>query len=635
MKFAGIRQTVFGVSHAVVFAAALTAAFLLRFEFSLPDEEWRHLSIGVALAVPLKLMVWWAGGGFAKGSWRFAGMADMHRVVLSNFAASSAFAITARMTAGAEFPRSIYLIDLLISLLATGGLRLAGRIAIELRSTIRPLSARKSVLIYGAGAAGVSLVREIRSNPAICCEILGFLDDDPAKRNTGLMRAQVLGAGRDAPRIVERFKKRGRRVDEIIIAMPSATGRQVREAVANCRAAGVTCRIVPGLADLLTGKVLSRQVRKVRMDEVLGREPVEMDEKLVRTHLAGRSVMVTGAAGSIGSEICRQILRTEASRLVLVDRAESDMYRIELELARQSSGVQVATEMGDIQDLARMDDIIRRNSVEVIFHAAAYKHVPMMESHVCEAVKNNILGTWNLVKAARQNSVASFLMISSDKAVRPSSIMGATKRAAELILSAMENSSTRFVSVRFGNVLGSNGSVIPLFEAQIAAGGPVTVTHPDVKRYFMTAQEAVQLVLQASAMGHDAEIFVLDMGEPVRILDLARNLIRLAGFEPEVDIDIRVIGMRPGEKLFEELSSDGEELRPTHHPKIRVCKAATAKRAQIEKWLESVHAAVERNDESGLRALISRLIPEYAGRIDPRSETVPQPKENSMEAASA
>jgi FlaA1/EpsC-like NDP-sugar epimerase len=635
VKSARIRQIAFGVSHSVVFASALTAAFLLRFEFLLPDQEWQHLSVGIALAVPLKLIVWWAGGGFRKGSWRFAGMADMQRVVLSNLGASLAFAIATRMIVGAGFPRSIYVIDLMISLLATGTLRLAGRIAIELRSTIRPLSARKNVLIYGAGAAGVSLVREIRSNPALCCEILGFLDDDPTKRNTALMRVKVLGAGRDAPRIVERFKKRGRRVDEIIVAMPSATGRQVREAVANCRAAGVTCRIVPGLADLLTGKVLSRQVRKVRMDEVLGREPVEMDEKLVRTHLAGRSVMVTGAAGSIGSEICRQILRTEASRLVLVDRAESDMYRIELELARQGSRVQVVTEMGDIQDFARMNDSIRRNSVEMIFHAAAYKHVPMMESHVCEAVKNNILGTWNLVKAARQNSVASFLMISSDKAVRPSSIMGATKRAAELLLSSMQNSSTRFVSVRFGNVLGSNGSVIPLFEAQIAAGGPVTVTHPDVKRYFMTTQEAVQLVLQASAMGNDAEIFVLDMGEPVRILDLARNLIRLAGFEPEEDIDIRVIGMRPGEKLFEELSSGGEDLRPTHHPKIRVCKTATASRAQIEKWLESIHAAVERYDEAGLRSLISHLVPEYADPMDARSETDHQSKENSVEVARA
>jgi FlaA1/EpsC-like NDP-sugar epimerase len=345
--------------------------------------------------------------------------------------------------------------------------------------------------------------------------------------------------------------------------------------------------------------------------------------------------MVTGAAGSIGSEICRQILRMDASRLVLVDRAESDMYRIELELARLGSNVPVITEMGDIQEMARMNNIIRRNSVEIIFHAAAYKHVPMMESHVCEAVKNNILGTWNLVKVARHNSVASFLMISSDKAVRPSSIMGATKRAAELILSAMEDSGTRFVSVRFGNVLGSNGSVIPLFQSQIAAGGPVTVTHPEVKRYFMTTQEAVQLVLHASSMGRGAEIFVLDMGEPVRILDLARNMIRLAGFEPHEDIDIRIVGMRPGEKLFEELSSGGEDLRPTNHPKIRVCKTTTVSRAHVEKWLDAVRVAVERNDEPAMRELISYLVPEYVGRIGVSSADGDGSKGYSVEAARA
>jgi FlaA1/EpsC-like NDP-sugar epimerase len=548
--------------------------------------------------------------------------------------ASAGFAAVVLLGIGTAFPRSIYIIDFVLCFLMTAGARFAVRLYIE---GIRDRSSKtggKGLLIYGAGGAGRMLLREIRSNSSLGYDVIGFLDDDTKLRAAVLMNVRVLGTGRDAADIVDRHnrRKRSRKIEEIVIAMPSASGRQMREAVANCRAAGVTCKTIPGIGELLQGKVLSAQIRNVSLDDLLGREQVRLEEDRIHESIAGRSVLITGAGGSIGSELCRQAARFNPAKLIAFDQGETELFRIDLELREKYPALWVVAEVGDIRDAERVAEVIRKHSVDSIFHAAAYKHVPMMEAHVIEAVKNNILGTWNLVKAACEYRVSNFLMISSDKAVNPTSIMGATKRIAELIVSADSDrgpQTTRFVSVRFGNVLGSNGSVVPVFQAQIAAGGPVTVTHPEVRRYFMSVREAVQLVLQASTMGKGSEIFVLDMGEMVRIIDLAKNMIRLAGLVPDEDIEIRVIGLRPGEKLYEELMTEGENILPTHHEKIKIFRGLQVNRGLLEAWLLQLELLLEKRDPTLVINHLKELVPEYQ---DPRTPTSPQEKKRARQS---
>jgi len=427
------------------------------------------------------------------------------------------------------------------------------------------------------------------------------------------MDVPVLGEGRGIAGIVDRYRSRGSKIDEVIIAMPSSTGRQMREAHANCRAAGIPCRTIPGFEDLLNGKYLSGQIRNISLEDLLGREQIRLDERRIQDDIAGRSILVTGAAGSIGSELCRQIVSFNPRRLILFDQAESELFKIDQELRQKHTNVEIVPVVGDIRDFRCVEDITRTHSINSVYHAAAYKHVPMMQTHVVEAVRNNIIGTWNVVRAAHKCHVGKFLMISSDKAVNPTSIMGVTKRIAELIVAASNGreSGTRFVSVRFGNVLGSNGSVVPTFQAQIAAGGPITVTHPEMRRYFMSIREAVQLVLQASTMGDGAEIFVLDMGEPVRILDLAHNMIQLAGLKPGEDIEIQIIGLRPGEKLFEEISLEGEDMLPTYHEKIRIFQGQKTAPDVLAGWLEQLQLLIARRESARILEHLAILVPEY------------------------
>jgi FlaA1/EpsC-like NDP-sugar epimerase len=364
---------------------------------------------------------------------------------------------------------------------------------------------------------------------------------------------------------------------------------------------------------LLKEAGLTAQIRPVSVEDLLVREPVELDEVGIFGEFGGKVVLVTGAAGSIGSEICRQIAAIGPQKLVALDQAESELFKIDMDLRRRFPDLDLSAEIGDIRNSARVEEIIREHRVECIFHAAAYKHVPLMEDHVIEAAQNNILGTWNLAEAASRLGVRRFVMISSDKAVNPTNVMGATKRAAELIVSsfAVEQDATRFVAVRFGNVLASNGSVVPLFQSQIASGGPVTVTHPEIRRYFMTVREAVQLVLQASTMGKGSEIFVLDMGEPVTILDLARNMIRLSGLEPDEDIEIRFTGLRPGEKLFEELLTESEDIQPTYHRKIKIFSGVTPSHASMHHWVCELRSHVARRDEGAIIRDLLEVVPEY------------------------
>jgi FlaA1/EpsC-like NDP-sugar epimerase len=597
---------------------AIATAFLLRFEFAIPRRELPLLIGGVALAVPIKAVVFWVTG--CQGlPWRYVAIGDLKRLFFGNVLASMAWGVAVLIAFGSAFPKSVYILDLLLCFLLKSGTRVAVRLYFESIATELAPN-RKRVLIYGAGATGMTLLREIRSNPSLGYQVIGLLDDNPDKQSLTLMGSKVLGSGRAATWIVDRLRKRARRVDEIIIAMPSAKGSRMREAIANCRAAGVPCKTIPGVGDLLSGKVLSSQIREVSVEDLLGREPVRLDESNIRGMFEARSVMVTGGAGSIGSELCRQVACLRPSRLVIFERAESDLFRIHRELVERHPELQIVPQIGDIREADVVDAAIREHGVEVILHAAAYKHVPMMESHLREAVKNNILGTHTLAQAARKNHVTDFLMISSDKAVNPTNIMGLTKRVAELIVSADpppgDLKSTKFVSVRFGNVLGSNGSVVPLFREQIALGGPLTVTHPEMRRYFMTIREAVQLVLQASTMGKGSEIFVLDMGEPVRIVDLARNMIRLSGREPDLDVEIRYTGLRPGEKLYEELIIEGENIVPTYHDKVRIFRGPTKSTAVVERWLARLQALLERDDESAIIEHLKGFVPEYqpAGR---------------------
>ncbi len=605
-----------GYLAAVLFSCL--AAFELRFDFAIPRRVLVILAMMLIAAAAAKAPVFYLAG-LHRSLWMFAELCDLRRLLMINLLASAVFTLVVALLTSLYFPggfsRSICVIDFLVCCLSTLVLRYAGRFYLDSAGRRTPGQKRKNILIYGAGEAGATLLREIRGNKSLGYHVVGFLDDDESKRGAALMGVRVLGCGRQAASIVAHLNRHRARVEEIVIAMPSASGRERREAVANCQAAHIPCKTIPGLGDLLNRKVLAEQIRDVAVTDLLGRPAVQLDEAPVRERLAGQCVLVTGAAGSIGSELCRQIARFHPSRLIAFDQAESDLFRIECELRDKYPELDFVPALGDIRDRERLDQVFGQCPVDSVFHAAAYKHVPMMETHVLEAVHNNIFGTLNLIQTVQQYRVPNFLMISSDKAVNPTNVMGATKRVCEMIVSASASSregrNTKCVSVRFGNVLGSNGSVVPIFQQQIQCGGPVKVTHPDVQRYFMTASEAVSLVLCAHAMGKGSEIFVLDMGEPVRVLDLAINMIRLAGLVPYQDIDIRFTGLRPGEKLFEETNLPAEKVLPTGHQKIKIFRQTPPEWSSIVSWLAELRRLTDQRAETAIVEHIQDLVPEY------------------------
>jgi FlaA1/EpsC-like NDP-sugar epimerase len=529
-------------------------------------------------------------------------------------------------------PRSVLIIDAVLCFVATALVRFSDRIWYE---TFREHAApeRIGVLIYGAGAAGAELVREIRADRCTRYEVKGFLDDDPSKHHARILGVPVLGSGRQAPAIVQQLNRRNVIVGEIIIAMPAATGPQMREALANCRVARIPCKTVPGINELLSGRILCAQVRNPSIEDLLGRQQVRLDQAHVQRSIAGRSILVTGAAGSIGSELCCQLARFRPACLVAFDQAESDLFRIGNELRERFPKLEFVLALGSIRETERISEVLQRHHVDSVFHAAAYKHVPMMESHVLEAVRNNILGTWNLLQAARSAGVRNLLMISSDKAVNPICVMGATKRVCERIIGAQraDGIATTCASVRFGNVLGSNGSVVPIFQAQIDAGGPIKVTHPHARRYFMTISEAVSLTLHASTKSRGSEIFVLDMGEPIRIIDLAENMIRLAGLIPYEDIEIQFTGLRPGEKLMEEINGSEAGMTATDQEKMRVIREQPLSWHVIPDWIEHLEELIMRRREPDILAHIRELVPEYCPLNRPAGQTaVPLPATNGF-----
>ena len=598
------HRWVMRVIQLAIFAIAPVLAFILRFDFTVPREYRPHLLAGLCVFVPTKTLAFYFFR-LGRGWWRYVSTRDVTRLATASLAGSALGYLGLVFFTPEGFPRSVYVLDFVLCTGMTAAARLAVILLFEF-SRLPNTGAKRRTLIYGAGAAGVGLFREIHQSPALSYEIVGFIDDDPAMAGNFIHQVKVLGGGAALPAVVA-----SQAIELVLIALPSATGAQMAAILHRCAEVGVSYKTIPGLAEVIEGNGLAAQIRDVAVEDLLGRNPVRLDERRIRGSLEGKIVLVTGAAGSIGSGLCRQIARFRPAGIVGFDIAESPLFEIDREMRQSFPQVPFHPEIGSIQNRARLDEVLRRYAPSVVYHAAAYKHVPLMETHVFEAIENNVFGTYNVAMAAMEHAVEDFVMISSDKAVRPTNIMGATKRVAELLLLALQNGSTKFVAVRFGNVLGSNGSVIPTFKQQIANGGPVTVTHPDMRRFFMTISEACQLVLEAAVIGKGGQICVLEMGAPVKIVDLARNLILLSGLKPGDDIKIQFTGIRPGEKLYEELHTAVEDTAPTAHEKIRIFIGNGMPNGDVETWLDLLRHACQTRDVGHLVLALKEIVLDY------------------------
>ena len=624
--FISYRRIFVVLVHLLLWTAALGVSLLLRFEFTIPPSILEFAPKLLLVTLVLRAIVHWRLGLF-HGLWRYSGSRDLLSLVQAAALSSALIAAVWAFMSTGTFPRSVLVLDAAFSVLIVGGLRFGIRTVREIalhttRSDRDPKSGerRRRVLVLGAGDAGEMLMREITRTYAHRYEPVGFLDDSRSKQNERIHGVPVIGMIDDVVLLAKREQ-----IDEIILAIPTMTGPDIRRIVELCRPTEASLRTLPGVDSLIDGRVTVSQLAEVAIEDLLGRAPVTLDAEAVQVFLRDRIVLVTGAGGSIGSELCKQICRFSPKRLLLVEQAENSLFEVHRALAAEFPNVEVTPFIADICDSRRLDSIFERERPAVVFHAAAHKHVPMMEANAGEAIKNNVFGTKKLADAADRFGVELFVMVSTDKAVNPTSVMGVSKRTAEIYVQALsQRSRTQFVTVRFGNVLGSAGSVIPIFKQQIAAGGPVMVTHPEMQRYFMTIPEACQLILQAGTMGRGGEIFVLDMGEPVKIVDLARDLIRLSGYTPDEDIAIEFSGIRPGEKLFEELSFDAENATKTRHPKIYVGTFRPYPWEAVERGLQRLHALSEGSAPHAIRAAFQELVPEYVppgdapARLEPK-----------------
>lgn len=636
----GHRLLLSVLAHAGLFALSWLVAFCLAYNFQRFGYWFGDLFLPLLpMVVAVKLTVFMLSG-LHRASWRYVSMRDLLGITWAAyisfiwifvlyFGAANINSILAFFHLGSfnfdpfggkDFPDSVLLLDVAGTIAIVSGARLAVRLYFEeLRSAADGPIPR--LLILGAGNAAENVVREILRAPQMAYEPIGFLDDDPVKWRSRIHGLEVFGAIEQVKEVAE-----AQNVDEILIAMPSASRAQMRRIVDLCKGAELRFKTLPAISDLITGRAEVQQIRDVDINDLLGRAPVTLDTEGIEQFIRNRTVLVTGAGGSIGAEMCRQAGRFGPRRLLLVEQAEQNLFEIEQELRRTFTGLDVVPIICDIADRRRVDRIFRRERPTAVIHAAAHKHVPMMEHNPGEAIKNNVNGTRVISDAALATGVEKFVMISTDKAVNPTSVMGCSKRVAEMYIQALnERGKTQFVTVRFGNVLGSSGSVVPIFKAQIARGGPVTVTHPEMVRYFMTIPEAAQLVLQAASMGAGGEIFVLDMGEPVKIVDLARDLITLSGFRPDEDIKIEFTGMRPGEKLFEELSIAGEDVSQTAHPKIGVWRR---RRENFDALVARMDTLLDECDDlprEAIRARLKDIVPEFY--LEP-----PDPAENGAPA---
>lgn len=597
---------------------AVACAFALRFDTL---RVWDYLTASWFFA-PLLLLIrlpTFYFFGLYRRLWRYASVNELVAIleaVALGFIIVAVAVLILLVPSGLVpfFPRSVILLEGMLTLLLVGGIRFSFRLSQNVQTRQQAVifggehrTSRKRVLIFGAGDAGAMIVREMQANPALGLEPIAFLDDDSAKKGLRIHNVPVLG---DRSALVE--AKQSHAIDAVIIAMPTAPGRTIREIAGLCHQAELPVKTMPGLYEILGGTVKVSTIREVELEDLLRREPVRIDLEQVGQYLRDARILVTGAGGSIGSELCRQIARFQPSRLILFELSEHNLYQIHRELAARFSSLEVAAVTGDVRDENKVDWVFAEHKPQTIFHAAAYKHVPLMESNVDELVANNVFGTLNTINASLRYEAKRFVLISTDKAVNPRSVMGASKRVAELLVqNAAQQKATVVVAVRFGNVLGSSGSVVPLFKEQIAAGGPVTVTHPEMRRYFMTIPEAASLIIQAAALGQGGETFVLDMGDLVKINDLASDLIRLSGFEPGRDIEIVYTGSRPGEKLREELFTAREQRGATTHQQIFVAQGNGCDGEKLHQALGELEALVKQRDLRGIRAKLIEMIPEY------------------------
>lgn len=590
--------------HLTLIVAADYGAFSLRFDGSIPPNIlllwWRTLPLLVAIQMTTFLAF-----RLYEGLWRYTSISDLRNIILGVTASSGLFYLLVSWRfSELGYPRSTLIIDALLLISAMSGLRLGRRIYRDLSRIDRD----KRVLIFGAGDAGELIVRDMKNNLFYDYEPIGFIDDDPGKVGARIHGVPVLGTRQALSSIIETHQPH-----EVLVAMPGAGAATIREVVRALEPFKVPIKTLPSLRDIMDGRVLVSQIRSLKIEDLLARAPIGLSTTPLARLIKGKRVLVTGAGGSIGSELCRQIAQLEPETLTLYDRYENGLFAITNDLADRNGPCTVYSLVGDVTDRKRLDAVMKEHRPAIIFHAAAHKHVPLMEFNACEAVKNNVLGTRAVMEAAASNGVEKFVLISTDKAVNPSSVMGATKRAAELLVQASnQRGRTAFVAVRFGNVLASNGSVVPRFVEQIKAGGPVTVTHPDMRRFFMLIPEAAQLVLHAAALGEAGAVYVLEMGDQLKLVDMARNLIRLSGLVPDDDIRIVFTGLRPGEKLFEELVGDNERAEPSGVEKILRVRPMTPTGLNdlTEQIAELERQAIE-GDIAGTLCQLAHIVPAF------------------------
>lgn len=564
------RRGAIVLTHAAVFGFSLWLSFLLRLDFVLPESQAANLMDTLPVFIAIKLIVFGVLRQYA-GWWRYVSLDDLLSVVRAALVAAPVLAAAVYLLGVRGFPRSVIALDVVVTIAMLSGLRIGIRMFRErwFRRGHRDILLTRA-LVVGTGPTAEGFLREAGRSPELGIRVVGIISDDPTHVGTRVATTPILGTVED---IAERVRKL--ECSQVIIALEGGNGDLVRRVVAQCSSADIKHRVLPPTEAMMQGRVSVSNLREVSLQDLLGRPPARLNLEQIAQLLSGETVLVTGAGGSIGSELCRQIARFGTGRILLLEQAENPLFHLERELAQSFPDVRVEPIVADVYDGARLRNLFEEYRPRFVLHAAAHKHVPLMEQNPSEAIKNNIIGTLNVIRASQAANVDRVVLISTDKAVNPTSVMGASKRVAEMLMQSLANEGpTVLAAVRFGNVLGSNGSVIPIFQQQIAAGGPVTITHPEMRRYFMTIPEATQLVLQAATYSKGGEVFVLDMGEPVYIVDVARDLIRLSGLRPDEDIQIQFSGMRPGEKLFEELATDQEETSRTQHDRIFVSAAA-------------------------------------------------------------
>jgi len=603
-KAAG-RRLVVVAAHLAVWCCSYVGAFLLRFDGTIPADQRPNFYYGLTVVLGFRVAIFWWSGLF-HGLLRYAGIPEVWAIVRATTISTILFVGSGVIVRPILEPRSVYLADWFLAMLGAAGMRLAVRVVRE-RGNHRTTDGKR-VLLLGAGDAGETFLRELERAHRPGITVVGILDDDPAKHGSVVRGIRLYGAINE---VTLRRATEDLDAQAAILAIPTAAGPRVREIFSMCRNLKIEVKTLPSLQQIVNGDVKVSMLRDVAIEDLLRREPIRLDEASLEGLLKGKRLLVTGGAGSIGSELARQAARYELAGLGLLDHNENGLFFLERELRAAFPALDLTPIIADVKDVTRMREVMRSFRPEVVLHAAAHKHVPMMEANPGEAIKNNVFGTCIVADVANAYGVEAFVLISTDKAVNPTSVMGASKRIAEMYLQTIsQRARTKFVAVRFGNVLGSAGSVVQIFRDQIAKGGPVSVTHPDMTRYFMTIPEATQLVLQAAALAKGGEIFLLDMGEPVKIVDLARDMIRMSGFEPDVDVQVVFTGQRPGEKLFEELFHSSEGYSRTIHPKIFVGKIASVDGAAMEHAMRSLAHAASGSAPVEVRAAISQIVPE-------------------------